>query len=80
MDDKINAALAALFIDEDKYGKYVLGFRNSDGVLFRKVGADSMRDFVAANEGMPDHGFENEIKDMSKMVQGCDAIFSYVGK
>jgi hypothetical protein len=80
MDDKINAALEALRIEEDKYGRYVLGFRDRDGVLYRKVKADSLRDFVAANEGMPDHGFDNEIKDMSKMVQGCDAIFSYVGK
>jgi hypothetical protein len=80
MDDKINAALEALFIDEDKYGQYVLGFRNSDGVLYRKINVDGLNAFVGANEGMPKHGFTNEVKDMSKTVQGCDAIFSYVGK
>lgn len=78
MDDKINAALKAIDLETDSFGRYVLGFRDENGVLFRKEKVDSMGDFVNASENLPKHGFSNELSP-SGFKQGCDAIFSFTG-
>ncbi len=76
MNEKINAALKELGLEEDQYGQYVLGFRNESGTIFRRVKLEMLNEFVTANEGLPKFGFENEITDMTRIVQGCDAIYS----
>ena len=79
MDAKIENALAAIHLETDKHGRYVLGFRNDNGVIFRKEKVDSLGDFVNANENLPKYGFKNELRN-DEFKHGCDAIFSFVGE
>ncbi|WP_335918082.1 hypothetical protein [Shewanella algae] len=75
MDEKINAALDAVGLETDNFGRYILGFRNEQGMLYRKEKVDDLFRFSKACTELPVHGFTNELSE-GQAKQGCDAIFS----
>ena len=54
----------------------VIGVRNSAGVIYRRIDAVGMREFMNVIGCFQDLDFTDELEDSSGMREKCDAIFS----
>lgn len=57
---------------------FVIGIRNQRGVIYRTVTVRGLSEYIDINEGLLDLGFDDELANATKMVDGCDSILTPV--
>lgn len=54
----------------------VIGLRNQEGKLYRRITVSGMGNFLGAIEALTGSGMTDELEHAFGMREGCDAIFS----
>jgi hypothetical protein len=77
-DQAITTALTAETQEMVDMGGHdmVVGIRNTDGVLYRRVTVEGLGPFLGVIEVLVAQGLVDELEDLDGMREGCDAIFA----
>ncbi|MDB5802721.1 MAG: hypothetical protein JWN73_43 [Betaproteobacteria bacterium] len=78
IDAKIEAWVTSFVADEHPDGhEMMIGIRSPGGVLYRRISTQGMTEFLECVRFLSEHlGLKDELQHSSRVVKGCDAIFS----
>jgi len=77
-DPQISSLIKSLNIDVCNHGRFTIGFRNGDGIVYRKIRVEGLGNVMRFTQAVPKHGYNDELVDQYVMREGCDAIYSKI--